>query len=142
MTIPTTATLILAGDIGGTHSRLAIFREDSSRLRLLHDNTYLSRDYANLDDIVRRFLDQCRLGDGNAATTSGRVTIACFGIAGPVLHGRVNASNLPWVVDAAELSHSTGIERVWLINDLAAHASGIDDLQDDDPNHGDVDLGW
>jgi glucokinase len=132
MTITTTATLILAGDIGGTHSRFAIFREDSGRLRLQHDNTYLSRDYTNLDEIVRRFLNQCRLDDGNVAPTPGRVATACFGIAGPVLHGRVNASNLPWVVDAAELSRSTGIERVWLINDLAAHAAGIDDLQDDD----------
>src|SRR6516225_8480881 len=50
-TTATTAALILAGDIGGTHSRLAILREDSGRLRLLQEKTYLSREHANLDGI-------------------------------------------------------------------------------------------
>ena len=125
-----TTPLILAGDIGGTHSRLAVFREDAGRLRLLQDKVYLSRDHANLDEIVGLFLHGSSAGEPSIAPDS--VTAACFGIAGPVLHGRVNASNLPWVVDAAELSQRTGLEKVWLINDLAAHASGIDDLPADD----------
>jgi glucokinase len=128
-TTATTAALILAGDIGGTHSRLAILREDSGRLRLLQEKTYLSREHANLDGIVDLFLRESSVDAGILAKTSGGVTTACFGIAGPVLHGRVNASNLAWVIDARELSHRAGIERVWLINDLAAHASGVDDLE-------------
>jgi glucokinase len=124
-------TLILAGDIGGTHSRLAIFAEDAGRLCLLQEKIFLSRDHANLDEIVRLFLSQ-RSDKSPAIIGPGPVATACFGIAGPVLHGRVNASNLAWMIDAGELSRGCGIEQVCLINDLAAHASGIDDLQPDD----------
>jgi glucokinase len=110
--------MILAGDIGGTHSRMALFNEESGRLRLAQEKTYRSREHSNLDEIFSLFLRE----------TGAAVKTACFGIAGPVVHGRVNASNLPWVVDAAALSRCSGIARVWLINDLQAHASGIDDL--------------
>jgi glucokinase len=114
--------MILAGDIGGTHSRIALFNEENGRLRLFCENIYFSRDHQSLEEIVTIFLGK----------EGGNVQAACFGIAGPVLHGRVCASNLAWVVDAEDLSRHTGVEPVWLVNDLEAHASGIDDLGSDD----------
>jgi glucokinase len=111
--------MILAGDIGGTNSRLALFAQESDRLRLTLETTYFSQRHDGLGEILQLFL----------AETGARVQTACCGIAGPVVHGRVIASNLPWTADAAEISRETGIPSVFLINDLLAHASGIDDLE-------------
>jgi len=114
--------MILAGDIGGTHTRIALFREEAGRLSMAVDRTYPSRDHQGLEDIVRLFM----------SNEHAEVEAACFGVAGPVLHGRANISNLAWTVDAASLAKLLGLENVWLINDLVAHASGIDGLQPED----------
>jgi glucokinase len=114
--------MILAGDIGGTHTRIALFEEDHGRLHMLLDRVFPSREYKSLDEIVSLFLS-------NQAFT---VSAACFGIAGPVMHGRVSTPNLAWLVDALELAKLVRVETVWLINDLQAHASGIDDLGEAD----------
>lgn len=114
--------MILAGDIGGTNTRLALFREDPSCLTLVEEQVYSSREHAGLEEIVKLFLR------GRSQTAD----IACFGFAGPVLEGRAVAANLPWAIDAADLSRHTGIGSVRLINDLQAHAYGIGDLPDTD----------
>lgn len=114
--------MILAGDIGGTNSRMALFASENGRLRLAVEKTYPSRQHKGLEEIVNRFLSE----------TGAKVEMACCGIAGPVVRGRAVASNLPWIADAAELSRQTGIASVGLINDLQAHAAGIGDLEDSD----------
>jgi glucokinase len=114
--------VILAGDIGGTNSRLALFREEGGSLHLSHERKYPSREHNGLEEILNVFLDEA----------AERVHSACLGIAGPVFRGQVQASNLPWLIDAQQLSRQSGIETVWLINDLEAHASGISDLQEND----------
>jgi glucokinase len=114
--------MILAGDIGGTNTRIALFEQDGSNLKLARECIYPSREHASLDEIVGLFLR------GQAATAA----TACFGIAGPVMDGRANASNLAWIVDAGQLARETAIKNVWLINDLEAHAYGINDLDPDD----------
>jgi len=93
--------MILAGDIGGTHTRIAFFDENSERLRLVVEQIYQSREHASLGEIVGRFVGDQKI----------KVTSACFGLPGPVVHGRVVTSNLPWVVDAAELSKQLGSKR-------------------------------
>ncbi|HEU4415353.1 MAG TPA: glucokinase [Candidatus Angelobacter sp.] len=110
--------MILAGDIGGTHTRLGLFDENAGRLRLQSEKNYPSREHTGLAEIVSAFLSAQNI----------KVERACFGIAGPVLNGRVVTPNLPWVIDVLPLGRETGIETVFLINDLQAHASGIDDL--------------
>lgn len=110
--------MILAGDIGGTHTRIAIFEESGNALKMLLERVYPSREHKSLDEIVSLFLSNEKL----------TIDSACFGIAGPVLHGRVSTPNLAWVVDALQLAKELSIEPVWLINDLQAHASGVDDL--------------
>jgi glucokinase len=111
--------MILAGDIGGTHSRIALFQLEAGRLRQELEKVYPSREHKGLDEILRVFLQE----------TGASVEVACFGIAGPVLQGRVSTPNLPWVVDVSDLRRQLGIQTVWLINDLLAHASGIGDLE-------------
>lgn len=115
--------MILAGDIGGTHTRIALFELEAnskpSAIKMLVEHVYPSRDHKSLDEIVSLFLQ----------TEQASVDRACLGIAGPVLHGEVSTPNLPWIVTALKLAKLIGIDTVWLINDLQAHASGVDDLQ-------------
>jgi len=114
--------MILAGDIGGTNSRLGLFSEAPGRPHLETEKIYPSREHSGLAEIVTSFLASC----------GAAVTHASFGIAGPVLNGVVSTPNLPWVIDHAELSRQTGVEQVSLINDLEAHASGVEDLEPND----------
>src|SRR6185312_9899253 len=81
-----------------------------------------SREHKGLDEILGLFLSNRNITP----------TTACFGIAGPVVQGRANVSNLAWTVDAIALAKLLGIETVWLINDLVAHASGITALAQED----------
>ncbi len=116
---------VLVGDVGGTNTRLAGFAVAAGGsgpgrggLRLDREETYSSREHAGLEAIVESFL----------ADQRERPERACFGIAGPVRDGRCQATNLPWVVDAGELTAELGIPQVALINDLEAFAWGIGEL--------------
>jgi glucokinase len=84
--------------------------------------TYPSGRHASLDEIVQTFLQEA----------PGRFRHACFGIAGPVREGRVEATNLPWVVDARPLAGRLGLPEVLLVNDLEANAWGLAALPDTD----------
>ena len=114
--------MILAGDIGGTHTRIALFEEAASKLKIVLERVYPSREHKGLDEILSLFL----------TNESATINLACFGVAGPVLHDQVSTPNLPWTVQALELAKRIGIPKVWLINDLMAHASGVDDLAPED----------
>src|SRR5580698_5754344 len=110
--------MILAGDIGGTHARLAFFDVNNGAFHLVSASVFPSREYAGLDEIVTKFVD----------TSALRADAACFGIAGPVRNGRVETSNLPWTIDAKRLADELKINRALLINDLEANAWGISAL--------------
>src|SRR5579864_2678061 len=113
--------MILAGDIGGTKVNLAFFSE---HLRLAPENleSYPSRDFASLEEIVEKFLTERKL----------KAEYACFGIAGPVRQGRVVVTNLPWIVVDKDIKHALHLKHVWLINDLEANAHGISGLTSKD----------
>jgi glucokinase len=114
--------MILAGDIGGTHSRLAFFDASGNKLRLVSSAVFPSREYPSLDEIASKFV----------AGSSVHADTACFGIAGPVRNGRVEASNLPWVVESTRLASELHLSKVSLINDLEANAWGIAALEEKD----------
>ncbi len=107
--------MILAGDIGGTNTRLALFELEGKALTAFAEATFASREHANLEEIVNKF----------RSAYAQSITQACFGVAGPVKHGRCEATNLPWVVDAQVLASRLGLTIVGLINDLEANAEGI-----------------
>ena len=92
-----------------------MFELNGNALDRIESATFPSGDYPNLEAIIAKF----RL------THRQSLTHACFGIAGPVKHGRCEATNLPWVVDAEILSTGLGLTTVGLINDLEANAVGI-----------------
>ena len=114
--------LVLAGDIGGTSTRLAYFDITDGRLLPVAEKCFSSRSEGSLEAIVGLFIAEQGL-------TAER---ACFGIAGPVYQGRVRTPNLPWSVETAGLASTLGIPAVQLINDLEANAYGIDLLGPDD----------
>lgn len=113
---------VLAGDIGGTHARLAVVDIDENHVRLVREARYASSEYPSLAPIVRTFLE---------AGTETPVR-AAFGVAGPVADGRVATPNLPWTLDEHHLARETGLPRVRLLNDLDAIAGGIARLQPND----------
>ncbi|MDW8240990.1 MAG: glucokinase [Acidobacteriota bacterium] len=114
--------MILAGDIGGTHTRLALCELTQGRPRLTAVEIYQSSQYETLSAIISEFLRDKR----------HRIDAACFGIAGPVRQGRSELSNLNWTVEAIQLSQQIGVEKVELINDLEANAYGLALLAPDD----------
>ncbi|HZQ70442.1 MAG TPA: glucokinase [Terriglobales bacterium] len=114
--------MILAGDIGGTHARLAFFDVENGSFRLVAASVYPSREYSGLDQIAMKFVE----------SSDVHAEAACFGIAGPVRNGRVEASNLPWTVDCLRLAQELQIKNTVLINDLEANAWGIAALQAED----------
>lgn len=115
--------MILAGDTGGTNTRLAIAeRDEHGRLRIVSEATFRSTRYAGLHKIAAEFL----------ARQTQIPEAACFGVAGPVHNNRCKTMNLSWVVDGAELSAELGIQHVAVINDLEANAYGIACLDPDD----------
>ncbi|MBI4470643.1 MAG: glucokinase [Acidobacteria bacterium] len=107
--------MILAGDIGGTNSRLACFEWKGGRPRPVVERTYPSRAHSGLQEILEKFIRQHTM----------TIDLAGFGVAGIVRKGRCEAVNLPWVVDAADLARSLRLNRVALVNDLEAMAQGI-----------------
>ncbi|HEU4401441.1 MAG TPA: glucokinase [Candidatus Polarisedimenticolia bacterium] len=114
--------MILAGDIGGTRTRLALFEAEGRGPAQVDGETFASREHGGLAEIVAKFL----------AGRPGRVSRACFGIAGPVRDGRCETTNLPWVVDARDLARDLRIESARLINDLEANAYGLAALRPED----------
>jgi glucokinase len=114
--------MILAGDIGGTNARLAYFQPQNGHLQLISERVFPSREYKELGEIVSKFLE------GSAT----RPEVACFGIAGPVHNGRVETSNLPWVIEQSRLAKQIQLPATLLINDLEASAWGIGGLSPQD----------
>ncbi len=105
---------VIAGDIGGTKTILALADVAGERLRLVAEARFASADHASLEALVERFLDE----------HGGRGARACFGVAGPVENDVCRVTNLPWVIDARSVERVTG-GPARLLNDFQAAAYGI-----------------
>jgi glucokinase len=115
-------TMILAGEIGATRTRLAAFESDGNTLNKVVEKIYMSQQETGLPDIISNFVKSEGIP----------VHSACFGVAGPVRGGRSKISNLAWTIDSAELATMLKLKSVGLINDLEAFAYGIDGLESKD----------
>ena len=114
--------MILAGDVGGTHTRLAFFEQRNGHLEAAAEQIYPSGGHASLEEIVAEFIGSQKY----------HADAAAIGVAGPVRDGICRATNLPWIVDVRTLARRSGIARVALINDLEANGFGISTLTSGD----------
>lgn len=112
---------LLVGDVGGTKTGLAIVEDANAGVHVESRCTRASGDYRNLGDLI----------EASGLLSSGTLDGACIGVAGPVRDNRCEVTNLPWVVDGAELSPFLGVARVEIINDLEAFGWGLDGLAGD-----------
>lgn len=113
--------MILVGDIGGTKTNLAVF-STGERPKIEVQATFKSADYPSLEAIARKFL----------ADTGATVSKAVFGVAGPVVGGESEITNLPWVISEAALSTALKLPVVKLLNDLEATANSVPHLLSED----------
>ena len=114
--------MILAGDVGGTKVDLALFEFQGGRLQHVVEERFAAQQYIGLEDIVREFFTKHQHPEINGA---------CIGVPGPVRNGRLKLTNLPWQLDARELSRNLGIDHIFLINDLEANGYGVAELTRD-----------
>ena len=101
---------VLAGDIGGTHARLAHIEVRGTQARVLREQQFHSRNFPGLGALVQQFQPTLNLEPERA----------CFGLAGPVIDGQYRGTNLPWTIEQRELAAAIGIAQTRLINDFAA----------------------
>lgn len=116
--------MLLAGDIGGTKTVLALFKQTGPgefNHTPLREEVFPSKDYRSLQAIIAAFLQ------GSDIKLSG----LSFGVAGPVVDQKAQVTNLPWHINAQDIQQSFSAP-TWLLNDLEAIANAIPYLQDDD----------
>ena len=115
------ARVVLAGDVGGTKTRLGLFLVDGSGSRLLLSQTYPSKNFDELESVIEEFLPG-----------QEQLSAATFGVAGPVVSGTTVATNLPWKISEGALQKFLSIRTVSLVNDLVANAHGIEAMEPKD----------
>jgi glucokinase len=112
--------MILAGDIGGTKTYLALFDENNNRLEKIRETRFENRNFSDLNSVIEEFLK-----DENE-----KPRIACLGVAGPIEDGNCNLTNLDWRVETRLLEKQ--FDKAYLINDLVAMACAVPYLIDKD----------
>ena len=117
--MPQSPALILAGDLGGTNFRVAVFRDDAEMSRL-HFAKFHSADHSSIEEMVGLFLKDLAL--------ESSIRTACFGVPGPNIAGIVTASNLGWKIEINALPKLIGVPRVEVLNDLESTAYGLSAL--------------
>jgi glucokinase len=114
--------MLIAGDIGGTKTDLAIYSNESGPHNPLAETEVHSADYASLQSMVKQFLSQVKMS----------VDVASFDVAGPVINGHVKTTNLPWVLDESALANDLNLKAAHLMNDLEAVARAVPTLRSGD----------
>jgi len=114
--------MLIAGDIGGTKTDLAIYSPESGPHAPLAQTTVHSADYPSLQAMVREFLVNVNMS----------VDVASFDVAGPVINGHVKTTNLPWVLDEGTLANDLNLKAAHLMNDLEAVARAVPALRPQD----------
>jgi len=113
--------IVLAGDVGGTKTNLALYEKRGSGLIPVRETSLQSRQFDSLEAAIARFLES---GPRQA------IDAACLGVAGPVVEGRCVATNLPWIIDEQVLARAIPTAKVRLLNDLEAAGYGVMVLPD------------
>ncbi len=112
---------ILAGDVGGTKTNLALFQIQKGQLLEVKQETYSTTDFNSFTDMTREFNENDLALDA-----------LCLGVAGPITQGKVHGTNFPWEIDKQDISEKLKMRNVYLINDMEANAFGLSALEKED----------
>jgi len=115
--------MLLAGDIGGTKTHLALYEVVGSKPILKHQDTFSSKDFSTFADVIALF---------QAKTQHQQIDVACFGIAGPIINKNCRTTNLPWEITTSGLQVQLQTQKVYLLNDLEAMAYGMLHVRDEE----------
>lgn len=113
--------MILAGDVGGTKTILALFDVAGGEVKCLRKEQFSSAHYPTFTELLATFLTDA---------DCPQITAVCIGVAGIVANGRCETTNLPWVLSSKEIGERVNSQNVWLLNDLEATAWGLLDLSE------------
>jgi len=119
--------MILAGDVGGTKTILALFEADGDEVKCIKKELFFSGHYPTFTELLTSFL---------TGADCGQIEAACIGVAGVVENGRCETTNLPWILSSKEIGERVNTQYAWLLNDLEATAWGLLNL----PEHNFVEL--
>ena len=114
--------MILAADIGGTKTRLAVFAETDQSLEPIREDISPSARHESMEDVIHEFL----------SSGHEKVSHAILAVAGPVMKGWAKLTNLPWIIDEERLKQKMGFQSVTLINDILAMAAVVSYLKPQD----------
>jgi len=116
-----TASMMLAGDIGGTKTLLGLFERAADRPRRVAVRVFGTLDYDDLRSMIAEFV-------ADDAVKRSSIATACFGVAGPVIDEAASLTNVPWKVDARSVAARFKFP-VTLLNDLEAMAYSVPVLE-------------
>jgi len=116
-TRPKQPVTILAADIGGTKTNVALYESSDKGLTIVKEQRYVSKDHPSLTDIIHDF---------SGGKLPHRISAA---VAGPVINGKSKLTNLPWLLDSKAMSEEMKMP-VSFINDLEATAYGMAGLDE------------
>jgi glucokinase len=117
--------MLLAGDLGGTKTLVGLFKKTPGRPELLDIREFTTLDFPGLSSMLASFLQ-------TTGTRPDEIDAACVGVAGPIIKQMVHLTNVPWRVDGREVMVTTGLARLWLLNDVEAMAYGVPVLRPDE----------
>lgn len=109
-------SVYLAGDIGGTKTRLSVFEKTGPTLTCRVTHKFSSQAYPGFLSLMHEFM---------ALIGPTEFEAACFGAPGPAVDGEIKATNLPWSLNEIHIGTTFGIPKVKLVNDLYATAAAI-----------------
>ncbi len=111
----------LALDLGGTKTHIALVNIEAYKWEIIKEHKYKSQEAASLEEIILDFNPDC-----------SDISAICVAVAGPVINYHVDLTNLSWDVDRETIRSATGVQSVYLLNDLEASAISIPLLEDSD----------
>ena len=118
--------LVISGDIGGTSTRMQFTEFTAANdMKIIANIHYSNNNYGSFADIITAFFQETKM-------SIDKIAGACFGVAGPVVKGKVNITNLPWVINTRDIKNQLKLDKVELINDFASIGHGLEILQPKD----------
>ena len=114
-------TTLLAGDMGGTKTLLAIYEVQGGALVQRHQHRYVSSEWSSLEPMLNDFVK----GRPDAIKPP---SYGCIAVAGPVRDRRASITNLPWQLQEDDLAKAADMERLELVNDFGVLIYGLPHL--------------